>query len=49
VCPPHQRHHPPLMERGDDPSPSYVHIHQMLDCLEEGVDLLLVGGDGTIA
>jgi hypothetical protein len=37
------------MKRSDDPDPSYVLIHQTLDRLEEGVDLLLIGGDRTIA
>jgi hypothetical protein len=37
------------MERGDDPSPNYVLIHQTLDHLVEGVDLLLVAGNGSIA
>jgi hypothetical protein len=49
ACPPHQRQHPPPVERGDDPSPHHVLIHQTLDRLEEGVNLLLISGDEAIA
>jgi hypothetical protein len=37
------------MECGDDPSPSHVLIHQTLDRLEEGVDVLIIDSDRTIA
>jgi hypothetical protein len=37
------------MERHDDPGPSHILIHQVLDRMEEGVDLILISGDGTIA
>jgi hypothetical protein len=46
---PHQRQHPPLVECSNDPDPSHILIHQALDRMEEGVDLLLISGDGTIA
>jgi hypothetical protein len=37
------------MECGYDPSPIHIFIHQMLDRLEVGVNLLLISSDGTIA
>jgi hypothetical protein len=37
------------MEHGDDPGPSHILIHQAIDHLREGVDILLISGDGTIA
>jgi hypothetical protein len=37
------------MECRNDPSSHHVHIYQTLDRLEEGIDLLPIGGDGTIA
>jgi hypothetical protein len=45
----HQQQHPPLVERGDDSGPHHACVHQMLDRLEKGFNLLLLGGNETIA
>jgi hypothetical protein len=37
------------MERGNDPGSHHIRIYWMLDRLEEGIDFLPVGSDGTIA